>query len=78
MSRLLRENRFSMEDVQNATLAGGVAVGSTCTMELGPGYVPSPACHVAGRSSIGPRQAGSALRHGARAGVVVQRLLCIA
>ncbi|GAB5036731.1 ammonium transporter 1 [Nannochloropsis oceanica] len=35
-SKCLR-GHFSMVDVQNATLAGGVAVGSTCNMNLGPG-----------------------------------------
>jgi ammonium transporter Rh len=36
-SRALRKE-FSMVDVQNATLAGGVAVGSSCDMMIGPWY----------------------------------------
>lgn len=38
LSKRLR-GHFSMVDVQNATLAGGVAVGSTCNMMLHPGFV---------------------------------------
>ena len=37
MSRLLRpHNKFSMEDILNATLAGGVAVGSSADLVIGP------------------------------------------
>lgn len=39
LSKRLR-GHFSMVDVQNATLAGGVAVGSTCNMDIHPGCVP--------------------------------------
>lgn len=38
LSKRLR-GHFSMVDVQNATLAGGVAVGSTCNMDIHPGCV---------------------------------------
>jgi len=37
MSSILRpHNKFSMVDIQNATLAGGVAVGSTADMMIRP------------------------------------------
>jgi ammonium transporter Rh len=58
-SRLLRGGKFDMEDIQNATLAGGVAVGSSADLIIQPG----PAIligmiagflSVAGFSAIGP------------------------
>jgi ammonium transporter Rh len=37
-SYLIRgDNKFNMVDVQNATLAGGVALGAACDMDMGPG-----------------------------------------
>lgn len=35
MSTLMR-GKFSMEDIQNATLAGGVAIGSSSDLVIGP------------------------------------------
>merc|ERR1719436_766824 len=36
VSHILNEGKFNMVDVQNAVLAGGVAVGTSCDMDIGP------------------------------------------
>ncbi len=51
VSRLLRK-KFDMEDIQNATLAGGVAVGSSADLVIGP-YAALIIGAIAGTVSVG-------------------------
>jgi len=54
-SFFLRKGKFNMVDVQNATLAGGVAIGTTCNMAVGIGGAVTTGCLAGILSAVGYR-----------------------